>query len=226
MVTGSAGAEGDRRRGARPLVIGLVGGIGSGKSLVARLIAERGGVVIDADRLGHELLREPEVKERVRALWGEGVFDEAGEVDRRRLARAVFSAEGGSPGIQALNRIVHPELIRRVTEAVERARRQGRCRWVVVDAALLLEWGLERLCDVVVFVEAPPEVRRRRLSSARGWSAEEVARREASQLPLGEKRARAQRVLVNVGSPEALSREVDELLAAVEGSIETRRRGG
>lgn len=209
------------------MVIGLVGGLGSGKSLVARLIAERGGVVIDADRIGHELLREPEVKERVRALWGREVFDGAGEVDRRRLAEVVFSAsEEGSPGIENLNRLVHPELTRRVTEAVERARREGRTRWVVVDAALLLEWGLERLCDLVVWVEAPLEERRRRLARSRGWSAQEVARREACQLPLREKRARAQRVLVNVGSCEELGREVEGLLAAVEGALEARRRGG
>jgi dephospho-CoA kinase len=207
-------------------VIGLVGGVGSGKSEVARLIAARGGVLVDADRIGHQLLREPGVEGEVRACWGDAVFGPDGEVDRARLADEVFSqpAESGR-GIEALNRIVHPELIRRVRRAVEEVRREGRAPWVVVDAALLLEWGLESLCDVVVFVEAPAQERRRRLREGRGWSARELARRERRQLPLKEKRARSGYVLPNGGSREALSSGVEELLAALRRSVKTGRSG-
>jgi len=201
------------------VVIGLLGGIGSGKSEVAARIAERGGSLIDADRIGHELLREPATKEQVRALWGEGVFDASGEVDRGRLSAAVFApeGEGRGPGIEALNAIVHPELVQRVEEAVAGARREVRVPWVVMDAALLLEWGLGGLCDVLVFVEAPEEERRGRVAAARGWSAEEVRRREVQQLPLREKRARADRVVENGGDRHALRRAVDELLATLSG---------
>jgi len=209
------------------LVIGLVGGIGSGKSEVARLIAARGGLVIDADRIGHELLREPHIKEQVRELWGDGVFDSAGEVDRGKLATTVFSSAGDeAPGIEALNRIVHPELVRRVEETVCRARREAGVRWVVVDAALLLEWGLGGLRNVLVFVEAPEEERHRRVVRARCWSAAEVARRESSQLPLDEKRARAHRLLQNAGDREALRAQVENLLATLGGPEPTRESGG
>jgi len=209
------------RSDAGPLVIGLVGGIGSGKSAAARLIAERGGVVVDADRIGHELLREPAVKEQVRRRWGSGVFGTDGEVDRGKLAEAVFSGTGESvPGVEALNEIVHPELVRRVEEAVARARGQGGTSWIVVDAALLLEWALERVCDVVVFVDAPEAERRRRVARARGWSPEEVARREGCQLSLEDKRTRSQRVLQNSGSCEALIAAVEELLVALGGSVQ------
>ena len=207
-------------------VIGLVGGVGSGKSEVARLIVERGGVLVDADRIGHQLLREPGVKGKVRARWGDAVFGPDGEVDRATLAEEVFSEPvGSSRGIEALNRIVHPELTRRVRRAVEEVRREGRAPWVVVDAALLLEWGLESLCDVVVFVEAPAQERRRRLREGRGWSPGELARRERRQLPLKEKRARAGYVLPNGGDREALAAEVEKLLAAVRESARTGRGG-
>jgi dephospho-CoA kinase len=203
-----------------------VGGIGSGKSEVARLIVQRAGVLVDADRIGHQLLREPGVKGEVRARWGEGVFGPDGEVDRARLAEEVFSEPAeSSRGIEALNRIVHPELTRRVRRAVEEVRRGGRAPWVVVDAALLLEWGLERLCDVVVFVEAPAQERRRRLKEGRAWSARELARRERRQLPLKEKQARAGYVLPNRGDREALAAEVGKLLAAVRESVRTGRGG-
>jgi len=211
---------------ARPAVIGLVGGIGSGKSEVAQLIVARGGVLVDADRIGHELLREPGVRDQVRARWGEAVFGPDGEVDRARLAEEVFSASAESGrGIAALNGIVHPELTRRVRRAVEQVRRRGQAPWVVVDAALLLEWGLEHLCDVVVFVEAPPEERRRRVREGRGWSARELARRERRQLPLKEKRARAGYVLPNGGGRKALAPEVEKLLAALRESVRTGRSG-
>ncbi len=217
-------SEGTERRG--PLVIGLVGGVGSGKSEVARLVGERGGVLIDADRIGHELLQEPAVKQRVAELWGSGVFDAEGEVDRAELAAAVFSGSGeGSPGIQALNEVVHPKLTARVRDAVDRARRQGAASWVVVDAALLLEWGLGAWCDVVVFVEASEQERRGRVAQARGWSAEELNRRERCQFSLAEKRTRAQRVLQNTGSREALIAEVEKLLVALGGPVRTGRAG-
>jgi dephospho-CoA kinase len=221
-VTRKPAPAANRAGSARSAVIGLVGGIGSGKSEVARLIVARGGVLVDADRIGHELLREPRVKEEVRARWGEAVFGPDGEVDRAKLADEVFSAsvESGR-GIEALNRVVHPELIRRVRRAVA----EVRAPWVVVDAALLLEWGLERLCDVVVFVEAPAQERRRRLREARGWPARELARRERCQLPVKEKRARAGRVLSNGGSREALTAEVKKLLAALPGSVGTGPSG-
>lgn len=211
---------------AHVATIGLVGGIGSGKSEVARLIVACGGVLVDADRIGHELLREPGVKEEVRARWGDAVFGSDGEVDRARLAEEVFSepAESGR-GIEALNRMVHPELTRRVRRAVAEVCREGRAPWVVVDAALLLEWGLEGLCSVVVFVEAPAQERRRRLKDGRGWSPGELARRERRQLPLKEKRARAGYVLPNRGSREALGSEVEELLAALRRSVRTGRSG-
>jgi dephospho-CoA kinase len=210
----------------RPAVIGLVGGIGSGKSEVARLIVARGGVLVDADRIGHEVLREPGVKEEVRARWGEAVFGPDGEVDRGRLADEVFaeSAESGRD-IEALNRIVHPELLRRVRGAVAEVRQEARAPWVLVDAALLLEWGLDGVCDVVVFVDASAEERRRRVREGRGWSPGELARRERRQLPLEEKRARAGQVLPNGGSREALGCEVERLLAALRGSVGTGRSG-
>ena len=220
----SPGSEQAERPG--PLVVGLVGGIGSGKSEVARLMGERGGVLVDADRIGHELLQDPAIKQRVVERWGPGVLGAEGEVDRAELAAAVFSGSGGgNPGVQALNEVVHPTLVARVRSAVEGARRRGAAPWVVVDAALLLEWGLGALCDAIVFVEASAEERRRRVARSRGWSAEELARRERCQFSLAEKRACAQWVLQNTGSREALIAEVEKLLVALGGPVRAGRAG-
>jgi len=220
VATASAPDARDRNR--EPLVIGLLGGVGSGKSEVARLILEHGGLIIDGDRIGHELLREPAVKERIRELWGDGVFDASGEVDRRQLGEQVFAAAGdGTPPIEKLNRIVHPELVRRVSEAVRRARREALVPWVVIDAALLMEWGLEGLCDVLVFVEAPEEERCRRVACDRHWDKLELVRREERQLPLATKRARAHHVVSNAGTLEELERSVEALLVTVGGREST-----
>jgi dephospho-CoA kinase len=195
----------------------VLGGIASGKSRVAELLAGPRGVVIDADRLAHEALDEPAVRERIRARFGPGVFGSAGGVDRGLLAREVF----GDPGARAaLEGWVHPRVRERIAAALARARQEGAAR-VVLDVPLLLEnegqHGLLALCDRLVFVDAPAEARERRAMAARGWAAEELARREAAQLPLAEKRARAQHVIENDGDLAALAAAVSDLLERLEG---------
>ena len=190
-------------------VIGLIGGIGSGKSRVAELLARRGARVLSGDQAGHEALRQPEVKARVVERWGPGVLDEHGEVDRRRLAARVFADPAER---RALEAIAWPWIGRRLREQVEAARADPAVRLILLDAAVLLEAGWDGVCDRLVYVDAPRDVRLRRLAEQRGWSAKEVTAREEAQLPLTEKARRADDVLDNSGPPEALARQVDELL--------------
>ena len=189
-------------------VIGLVGGVGSGKSLVASQLAQLGCEVVDADRIGHALLGEPAIREAVRRRFGDGVFDEKGEVDRRRLGQVVF---GDAQGLKDLEAILQPELTRRVRGAVLEARGGG-ARAVVFDAPLILEKGLDTLCDIVVYVEAPSEVRQSRARQARGWDPSEVARREASQISLKTKRERADYIVDNSASPEHTFEQIRAIL--------------
>ncbi|MCX7407569.1 MAG: dephospho-CoA kinase [Planctomycetota bacterium] len=179
-------------------VIGVVGGIGSGKSAVAREVASLANVhVIDADRLGHEALLDSDVKLALRRQFGESIFDATGEVHRSSLARCVFGdGESYRTARHALEQIVHPEIARRITTEIAQAEAVGQ-EAVLLDAAVLLEAGWRRLCDAVVFIDAPEELRLQRVQQRSGWTREEFHRREASQLGLTEKRRQCDAVIVN-----------------------------
>jgi len=192
-------------------VIGLMGGIGAGKSLVAAQLAAMGCAVVDADRIGHDLLDEEGIRRAIRERFGPEVFDAAGRVDRGRLGERVFAS---GEDREALERIVHPELWRRVQEAVEAGRRRE-VPAVVLDAALVMEKGLDRWCDVVVYIKASEETRRSRASRSRGWDASEVARREGTQVSLKTKQERADYTIDNESSPEHTFEQVREILSRI-----------
>ena len=201
----------------RPLVLGVLGGIGSGKSRVARELAGPGGVVVDADRLAGEVLDSPEVTARIREAWGRGALDADGRPDRTRLAERVFVSAGERARLEGW---IHPRVRERILAALADAEARG-VEIVVLDVPLLLEndpeHGLAGRCDRLVFVDAPAEERDRRAAAQRGWSPGEVARREAAQLPLEEKRSRADHVIANDGT-------LDDLAAAVAAVLADLRR--
>ncbi len=190
-------------------VIGLVGGIGSGKSRVASLLRDRGGRVIAGDDLGHEALRQAAIRDEVTNRWGKEILDASGQINRRRLAAIIFA---DAQQRHALEAIVHPWIKQRMRDEVANAQMDGKVRFVVVDAAILLEAGWNDLCDRLVFVDAPAEVRRRRIAEQRGWTSAEVEARERAQLPLTAKAVQADYTLDNAGSLESLTRQVDGLL--------------
>lgn len=194
----------------RKPVIGLVGGIGAGKSAAAAAMARRGGVVIDADRLGHEALEVPAVKDLLVARWGRGVLKPDGAVNRRAIAGVVFRDPAE---LRALETVVYPEIVRRAGEEIEAAQADPAARFAVLDAAVMLEAGWSNVCDKLVFVDAPREQRLARLAARSGWTEAEVAAREAAQWPAEQKKARADAVVLNDGSPERLQDRVDRLMA-------------
>jgi len=175
-------------------VIGLLGAPGSGKSTVARALAAEGCAVIDADRLSHEVLEEPDVVEQLRRWWGEGVIGSDGRPDRSAIARIVFRDAAQRHRLEGL---VHPRVHarRRALRGVYQS--DPSVRAIVEDMPLLLERGLAGQVDMLVYVEAPRPQRLRRLADSRGWDAAEVDRREKSQVPLDTKRARADYVIDN-----------------------------
>ncbi len=190
-------------------VIGLVGGIGSGKSQVAAAFARRGARIIAGDQLAHAALRDPEIRDRVREHWGGEVLDEHGEVNRRRLAAIVFA---DAAELKALEAITHPWIRRRIRAEMEEARNDPRVPLIVLDAAVMLEAGWNDVCDCLIYIDAPRAVRLQRVARQRGWTEKEVAAREQAQLPLTEKVRRADHVLDNSASLEHLDRQVDDLL--------------
>jgi dephospho-CoA kinase len=193
----------------KKLVVGLIGGMGSGKSLAAAEFAKYGARVISGDKFGHEALRQPDIKESVARRWGSEILDSTGEVDRRKLGTIVFTEERER---KALEGLVFPWIERRIGEEIARAKADPSVSLVVLDAAIMLEAGWAGACDRLVYVDAPREQRLQRLAEERGWSDQEVDKREKSQWPLTEKLKRADWTLDNSGSPEKLARQVQELL--------------
>ena len=191
-------------------VIGLTGAPGSGKSEAARLLAERGGAVVDADRLAREAAGEPEVVEAAVRWWGEAVRNPAGGLDRAEVARRVFRDPEQRRRLEGL---IHPRVAQRRAALHAEASRGGAARFVVEDCPLLLEAGLDAGCDEVWLVEAPREARLLRVA-ARGWDAAELDRREAAQASPERRRERADRRLDNGGTPEGLERAVAAALDA------------
>jgi dephospho-CoA kinase len=183
------------------LTLGLVGGIASGKSVVANCFRDLGAVVLDADAAGHAVLREPDVIAALKARWGERILDGAGQVSRRAVAKIVFARESAAER-EFLEKLTHPRIQMRLQQELAKAQAADPTpRVVVLDAALLFEAGWEKLCDKVLFVDAPRDVRLER-AVARGWSADQFAAREAAQMPVDEKRRRSDLLIRNVRTLE------------------------
>jgi len=189
---------------AKP-VIGIVGGVGAGKSTVAAQFAAMGCVVVDCDAIGHGLLADEGVRERLRGRWGQAVFGPEGSVDRRALAEKVFRRP---EDLQELNRIMHPRIRDRIQEDIRRAWENPSVAAVVIDAAVLFEAGWDDLCSHVVFVRAPEEDRARRARASRGWDTETWRLRENSQFSLDKKARNCDYTVDNSSSASYLSEQV------------------
>ena len=199
-----------------PRVIGLLGGVASGKSTVARALAAAGWLVLDADAEARAALERPEIRRALTDRFGPDLLDAQGRLDRALLARRAFHDPQSTA---ALNAIVHPWVRERLLAALEAAGE----RPVVLDVPLLLHSPLAGLVDTWVFVEAD-EARREARAGTRGWPPGERARREALQAELAEKRARADHVLENSGTIEDLGSRVHALLRALGTPLAPRER--
>ena len=191
-------------------MIGLTGGIGAGKSTVAGLLASMGCVVSDSDRDAAAVLETVEVKERLRAWWGDDILAEDGTLDRGAIAARIFDdpRERGR-----LENLVHPLVHERRRARFQEAPRDARA--LVIDAPLLFEAGLDEECDAIIFVDAPRELRVHRVLTERGWDESEIDRREAAQLPLDEKRNRATAVINNHAATDRLENDVRAFLESM-----------
>ncbi len=200
-------------------VIGLTGGIGSGKSTVSRRLIEKGYQIFDADLISHQIV-EPGMPalEQIRETFGEAFLDEEGRLRRKAMAAHITA----DPAERArLNAIMHTAIVGAIEEGIKQARKDAAAAGeeentiVFIDAPLLFEAGLDRLCDEVWLVTAPEEVRIRRVMERDGISEALVRGYMASQMPEEEKRARSQRLLDNGGTREHLYEDLEEALAAI-----------
>ncbi|MCS6864576.1 MAG: dephospho-CoA kinase [Gemmataceae bacterium] len=196
-------------RGPKP-VIGLVGAIGAGKSTVARCFANRGAWVIDADALGHDALRQPEIVAALVQRWGEKIQKADGSLDRRAIARIVFADPQER---NVLETIVFPYITAQMQKQIAAAQMNPQVPLIVLDAAVLLEAGWQPAIDRLVFVDAPRPLRLARLAARSGWNERDLAAREAAQWPIERKKALADAIIMNDASLPELQARVDELLA-------------
>lgn len=203
-------------------VLGIVGGVASGKSVVAREFAQLGAQVLDADQAGHEVLREPEVIAALVERWGERILLPDGQIHRSAVAQIVFANQGAEER-RFLEQITHPRIAARLTQQFEVTRKAAECQVVILDAALLFEAGWNQLCEATIFVDAPRETRLAR-AATRGWNAAQFAAREAQQLPLDEKRARSQWV-INNGPNDDAAQQVRAIWKELCGSSEKEKTG-
>ena len=192
-------------------VIGLSGGIGAGKSTVARMFEKLGCYVVDSDARAKAALDRPEVRDELVKWWGDQVLTPQGRIDRSKVAQIIFSDPQQRARLESL---VHPLVRQDRAKLIEESAKFWP-KAVIVDAPLLFEAGVDKECDAVVFVDAPAEERLRRVRDSRGWDDFELARREASQWPLERKRAASGYVVQNVGPEADVIRAVGDILARI-----------
>jgi len=194
------------------ILIGLTGNIASGKSEVARMLAERGAKLIDADVLAREAV-EPDTQalKDIVKRWGKDVLKSDGSLDRGALRQIVFADQNE---LDALNRIVHPGVTRLRDREIAKARERGD-QLVVCVIPLLFERNLVDEFDAIVLVDAPRPLRLERLVRTRGLDETDAMNMIVSQMPAELKRARADYVIENNGSLDDLERDVDELWSSL-----------
>jgi len=187
--------------------LGLIGAIGAGKTTAARLLAALGGHVIDCDKLGHDALEVPTVKEQLVARWGNGILMDDGRANRRAIGEVVFQKPTER---QALEAIVFPVIGALAQQRLDAA--PAATRFCVLDAAVLLEAGWRTKCDKILYIDAPRPLRLERLNQRSGWNESELSAREAAQWPIAKKQAAADALIVNDGPTEALYDQLNHVL--------------
>lgn len=205
-------------KGIAMLIVGLTGGIASGKGLVARVFKELGAHVIDADRIAHELL-EPDQDAWQEALdyFGKDILLRDNSIDRRKVGEIVFNDAGKRAW---LNQCLHPKVFDAYTSRVNHLRSRQPEAIVVFDAALLIETGYHRKMDRIVVVYAGLEQQIERLTARDKFTREQALARIASQMPLAEKRGHADYVIDNTGTREATERQARDIFKKLKQEAE------
>lgn len=192
-------------------VIGLTGGIGTGKSTVEEIFKSLGVDVIDADKVVHTLYRKDEIKRKVKELFGEGVFTD-GEIDRKKLADLVFS---DSLKRKAIERLIHPEVEKYIQDWLEEIKSKNDSGIAIVSVPLMIETGSYRKYQKIILVYAPKDKQIERLLK-KGYTLEDAVRRIEAQMDIDEKLKFADYVIMNTSTIEHLKDEVERVLNEIK----------
>jgi len=193
-------------------IIGIIGGLCSGKSTVAVEFAKLGCKVIDADKIAHELLQKKAVREKIASLWGRTILDSAGKIDRSKLAEVVFA---DPEKLWLLNKLIHPFVLKRAEELIQRYNRQRPVVAIVLDMPLLVEVGWAERCDRLIFVDCKRQLRVDRAKKVSGIDENQIKIRENFQISLDNKAAIADNVIDNNSDFPALVRQVADIFSCI-----------
>ena len=193
-------------------IIGLTGGIGAGKTFIAKMFADAGCMVISSDEIIRQAYKDSAIKQQLKKWWGQMVFSPDGEIDRSAVARKVFSR---AEDRKKLEQLLHPYANTVRERMMQQAGEDARIKAFVWDTPLLMETGLNRLCDKVVFVDAPREDRMARVKEGRNWSDGDLAERENLQLPLDKKKEISDYCISNTANADYARGQVRDTLTRI-----------
>ncbi len=202
-------AVGNARR--KP-IIGILGGIGSGKSTVAAEFAKLGCAVIDADKIAHELLEQPEVRQGIVSLFGEEILDSAGKTDHKKLSEVVFA---NAERLLSLNKIIHPLVLKRAEELIGLYKRRAEVKGIVLDIPLLVEVGWADRCDKLIFVDCHRHIRIDRVKKMGIFDENQLKIRENFQISLDKKAKLADNIVDNNSDFSALVRQAANIFSHI-----------
>jgi dephospho-CoA kinase len=188
-------------------VIGIAGGIASGKSTIAEMLELLGADVIDADKICHKLVNTKDIAREITERWGNHIQDNHGKIRRHALAEIVFSDR---EEVSALNSIIHPKAIEQIKSIIAKLQNDAATKAIVLDAALLVESNLIDICDITLFVNTKKNTCKTRVQNSRKWPLDEIAKREKFQGLLQQKRDIADVIINNNHSKEDTSNQVKD----------------
>jgi dephospho-CoA kinase len=197
--------------GKKP-IIGILGGVGSGKSTVAAEFAKLGCKVIDADKIAHELLDKKTVQDRIVALFGKNILDSSGKIDRKKLADVVFA---DADKLSSLNKIVHPFVLGRAEELIKRYNRQNQVKAIVLDMPLLVEVGWDKRCDKLIFVDCRRQLRAERAKKMGIFYENQLKIRENFQISLDKKVDISDNTIDNNSDFSGLAKQVADIFSYI-----------
>jgi len=189
-----------------------MGGIGSGKSTVAAEFAKLGCKIIDADKIAHELLENSPVKEKILASFGRAVLDSAGKIDHSKLADIAFS---DADKLSALNKIIHPLVLKRAEELIKQYNCQNQVKAIVLDMPLLMEVGWAKRCDKLIFVDCRRQLRAERAKKLGIFNENQQKIRENFQISLDNKANIADNIIDNNSGFSELAEQIADIFSCI-----------
>jgi dephospho-CoA kinase len=193
-------------------VIGILGGMYSGKSTVAAELAKLGCAVIDADTISHQLLEEKDVLKKIIRVFGKEILDDKGKISRPALANRVF---GDPEKLAVLTGILHPLVMARVGDLITKCGPQPAVRAIVLDVPLLVEIGWEKRCDRIIFVDCAPPIRLERAKKTGVFEADQLKIRENLQISLDKKKRIADNIVNNNSDLSGLSKQIANIFSTI-----------